>query len=343
MNRLTLADVKPHAARVLGLCETDTRVLDHINQAQERLMHRGNWVGTIVRYQCCVPGGCLTWPRQIEAIHGWILCKTPKPIRNHWYEFVGNGTRLWDSDDGCAEQLIDRGTAPAFDDIQGTGKKIKVYAEEDEGTAQILLQYWDSNGKWVRTDPGTGWVEGEYLNLDSSSAQVTANEVLQNGLVGVQKPVTNGRVLLYELDTGTGAEKPLAVYEPDETNPIYRRSVISGLENVGACDGSDTDCEDKQITVIAKLRHIDVRKDTDWLILQNLSALKLGAMAVQKEEQNNYDQAQRLWNGVVDPTKGTMVDGAIPLLEAELESYNPPSAVVPVRVDDWELFGAGGI
>jgi len=342
-DRLTLSDAKGTIAGVLGVGTADSRVAQYLNEAQRRLMDRGQWVGTILRYVCCVASGCLTWPRQIETIESYAICDYPGIVRNKWYEFLGNGTYGHKSDECDAGLLIDRGFGVGFDNICGTDKKIKVYADvAEDANAQILLQYWDTNGTWVRTLSGGSYIDGELIDLDNATPQFTTYELLANGLVGVQKPVTNGTIRLYEYDTTDASEKALAIYEPDETRPQYRKSLIPGLENMGACCDSDTDCENIKVTVMAKLKHIDVSIDRDWLILQNLPALKLAVMAIKAEEQNHFDKSDRLFEGKFNAVTRQMEGGAIPLLQAELGTHNgtPHPAI---RYEDGEIFGCGGI
>jgi hypothetical protein len=151
---LTLADIKTAVARVLSTNTNDERVAEYVSRAQERLLHKGKWVGTYGRYRVCVNDSCLTWPREIETIEAAALCNWPIDIRNGWYEFLGTGPGVSNDNCGCARNLIDRGNSIAFDDVRGTGKKLAFYADsiEDLG-AEVLVRYYDSNGnKYYTTD-----------------------------------------------------------------------------------------------------------------------------------------------------------------------------------------------
>ena len=113
--RTTLADVKAsRLPAVLNLPSTDTRVVQFVNEAVQRLLSKGMWVGTVQKYRACVTAGCLTWPRQFESILAVSVCDQPIPVRSEHFEFVENGYGLRAETDGCPSQLFDRGTACAF-------------------------------------------------------------------------------------------------------------------------------------------------------------------------------------------------------------------------------------
>ena len=87
--KFTLGTIKasrlPH---VLGVCSDDARLVQWANAAQERLMARGRWWGTVVRAKFCVADGCLTWPREVAVIEKVRLCGKPIIAHGLWYEFT---------------------------------------------------------------------------------------------------------------------------------------------------------------------------------------------------------------------------------------------------------------
>lgn len=327
MNRLNLSAIRPIAALVRGVCPTDSRIPGWVSEAQERLMCRGRWLGSFIRYRFCTRAACVTLPRQIETVEAWALCSTPGIIRNQWYEYAGTGG-LRDEDSGCGTTLIDRGTAPTFDDISGAASKINVLASVTESaSARILIQGWDQNANWIRTQDAGTWVDGEYVSITTSGAQTTN---LFSNLTGVQKPVTNGPITLWERPLALGTNlNQLAYYEADETLPIYRRYQVPGLPDTGACCGQDSECSDRAVTLMAKLQHIPVTLDTDWLILGNRTAFKLELMAIAKEEMNLFEEAMN------------HEARALAQLEYELSSYEGDGVVPVLRVDNSGIFGSG--
>lgn len=327
MNRLNFSAVKPVIGRVLGVCQTDARIAQYTNEAQERLMLKDKWVGTTIRYRLCLSSSCVTLPRQIETIEAWALCDQPMQIRNRWYEFVQNGPGQRRQNLGSPNQLIDRGTSCLFHDMDNTTSLVNVVANVPEAAgAKILLRGYDENAQWIRTEyPGPGtWIDGEYVAINTTGTRSTKKF---SSITEVVKPVTNGPVNLFEWVNGANFQQ-IAYYESDETLPIYRRYLIPGLEQAGNCQNTSTDCcENKSVTVIAKLRHIPVSNDNDFLILQNIGALKLMVMAILKEERNLFQEAL-----------GYEAQ-AVKLLQDELSSFEGDGVTPVLRLEHPDLFG----
>lgn len=330
--QLTLGVVRPIVARRLNLCSTDLRIVSYINEAQRRLMAKGQWKGTMQLYRFCIgDDACIVWPRQFEAIEGYALCTAPGTIRNRWYQFAGQGPGQLSSEDDWFNQLQMQDDACAFAEI-GTDtntKKIQVSTVLPESAGlEILLQGYDENAQWIRTLRNGAYVEGEYVSI-SSVPQLTTRYFTK--LVAVQKPRTNGSVILSEYETagGVGVVKVLAQYESDETLPSYRTSLLPGIANMSGCGTSSSDCTTKQVTVYAKLRHIDVTNDTDWLILTSADAIASMCQAIYREENNLDVEAMRA------------EARAVRILEEELNAYEGDGPLPVLTSEDRATYGAG--
>lgn len=344
-HRLTFGMIKGTIARVLNLCETDTqRILDYTNRACQRLLEEGKWVGTMARYRVCVSNGCVTWPRQLETIEAFAICNTPMPIHSPWWEFLGNGTWLRDNECdagwGCGTALIPRDETASFDNVIGTNKRLAVYCDATESaTANIILQFYDNNAQWVRTKPGTDWIDGEKVTFGAAGTYVRTTKLcMANGYVRCIKPVTNGVVRLYEEEATTLVRRPLAYYEPDEVIPVYTRSQIPGL----SVSDSD-DCQKKSVTVMAKKRFIPVAKDNDFLPISHPEAIRMAVQSIWKSENNMPAEASIYMNGGIDPVTRGRIEGAIPVLQAQLRHYRGSGAITPIKMVNAHVWGAGGI
>jgi hypothetical protein len=118
----------------------------------------------------------------------------------------------------------------------------------------------------------------------------------------INKTPTKGWVRVYALDPLTSVESCIAILAPDETLPQYRRYAIPGFENE----------EGSAVTVLAKRKFIPVTNDDDDLIVTNLGALKMMAIAIEKEENNNLVEAKIYEDKAVDLLKEELkeVEGA---------------------------------
>lgn len=308
--RLTLGQAKTAIAPVISQATNATKLLNYINRACRELLEEGKWVGSQARYQVRVYENSITWPRQLETITALSACNAPVSLRNQWFEFLEYG--LWQQNENSVASGVafDRQDAFSFDDVSGQNKKLKFYCDVPEATgARIFVQYLDENGNAVRTNDGVeGWQDGEFLTLSSSAPSVTSRRV--SAWLGVQKPVTNGTVRVYELDTVTGAERALAFYEWDEENPVYRRTFLPGVANCpqGIC-----------LTVIGDVRFIEARKDRDYLPITNLDALIYKCQSLYKSDNNDYEGS------------AVMGNKAISRLNKQLEKHQGASSIVYPR------------
>jgi hypothetical protein len=318
--KLTYGDIKEGMAKVLSLPAADSRVIKYVNEAQERLAYKGKWQGTYVRFAVTNSNGTITWPRQIETIEAVAVSDVPAVIRNEWYEFLESGLGLRDSADGDSLTLLDRADGVSFSDIDGVNKKLKVVTISDTDAGKtMILQGYDESGAWIRTQDGANHIDGEKVTLVASSSDVITNSKFSS-LSGVIRDATNYNVLLKEHDTTDTTDRTIAEYEPTETRPSYRRSLIAGLPDVST----------KTVTVVGKLRFTPLTKDNDWLYINFESALKLMVMAIRKEETNSEDAAA--YEGK-----------AIQLLQDQLMHYMGDGSVAVPRFPNSSTFGGGGV
>lgn len=324
MNRLTLGDARAEIADALGICESNPKVVIYLNRAVRRLMRKGKWVGTFQEYLFCSNDSCIVLPREFETIEGFTLCSRPGTVRPVWYSYYQNGPGRVRSD-GCGNGLnaIDEGTCVSFENIIGSDKKIRVYADvAEDADAKILLQFYDENGQYVRTQESGTWINGERVAI-STTPQLTTHFVMANGLVGVQKPKTNGPVRLYEYDTVNLTQREIAVYEPDETRPLYRRYKLPGLSRTNGCCNNSVNSEIPQkatVSIIAKLRFIPVANDEDYLQIGNLDALIEMVMALKKSDDDLFEES------IAYEAR------AVQMLQEELSSYLGDAQVQSIQV-----------
>jgi hypothetical protein len=163
-----------------------------------------------------------------------------------------------------------------------------------EGTPWNIYGPLSGSGSWTLNNT----VDGDVTD-DTGLHPWTVNWVVPAGLTmtelprttlnafqsidAINKSPTKGWVRVYAVDPTTGAEYCIAILAPDETLPQYRRYAIPGHDRE----------EGVNVTVLAKRKFIPVVTDDDDLIVTNLGALKMMAIAIEKEENNNLDEAMK--------------------------------------------------
>jgi hypothetical protein len=314
--KLTFGNVKAACAKILNLNSSDARVLDYVNRGCERLLYdAGKSVDTVARYTVCLTDGCVTWPRELETIEAWERCGGAGTVRNGWYEFLAYGPGGMSATSGVGCTLVDRGNAVAFDDVIGTGKKLAIYADGTEAAGTVLLRYYDGNANKVFTTYQGNVIEGERLTIPAAgNYTLSAFECMAGGLYEVIKPVTKKPIRLYEYDVALATYRALAYYEPDETLPTYRRSLIPCLSG-----RSTGDCSTQRVTVMAKRRFIPATGDDSVLIISHADAVRLACQAIKKEEDVGVAEAETLWQK------------AIRCLERQLRHHQGDGVVAPIN------------
>lgn len=288
--RWITGEARSYIAKIpnLNLCADDERVLDYINRAQEYIIVHSKGQVLHQRIALCATNNCIVWPRQVASVTDIALCSEVIPLRNQWYEFLPDGAGPYVGQQSCGVAGHDRGETSTFSDITpgSITKKLKLYLDLAEDTGKYLYAYGpNQNGVNIRTDMDGKIREGERIPL--VNAQLSANffQVLQR----VRKDRTKGRVMVYEVDTVTAVEKPLAIYDPDEENPVYQKTLLRGA-------GCSTSCGTRTVVAMVKLEFIPATHDDDMLIVGSRTALWFMVMALLKFENNREAEGQGLAN-----------------------------------------------
>lgn len=261
--------------------------MDYANRALERLWNMPGLFEPYARYRLCANEGCITWPRELETIEAAAVDAVPVPVRSGWYEFIGYGPGNLSSTSGRSVQLLDRGQVCTFDEVQDTKNRVAVNPESPEDAGKnILIRYLDSNKGAVYTDdPNGDLAEGEYVEVPPAGTYSYTSKGVSY-VYGVVKPITKGSIRLYEYAMPVGPVRLLAVYQPDETVPVYRRSLLSGC---GVGSGT------RSVQVMGRLRLKPIRHADDVIPIPHLDALRLGVQAIRNEESGLLNEAAALW------------------------------------------------
>jgi len=312
MARITLAEARPQLCRAVdnGVPVTDPRVPDRINQATERLMAGGVFVGMVQEYNVCTQAKCFTLPREIDAVMEVFILDQSLDVTSGWYSIENPSTYI-DPEFLNDVVLIDRGEYPTLFDICTPGQLI-IYSQFTETTgSQIRIFGLDENGNEIYTVQAQGYAPGELVDLTIAGA-VTASTFSR--ITNIEKPQTVGPVRVYEVDPlNTGNHIMLAILDPTERVPSYRRYYC---DDIPAVDPAEPPV---RIRVTGIRRFLPIQNDTDFLILSNLGALRLEMMALDREDGNDFQSSAEFHKRALD------------LLQAEAKQYQQDPTRVSYR------------
>jgi hypothetical protein len=317
MQRATFARVKTsRIPEFLNIGPTDSRLLEFVNEACERLLPRGKYWNTYARYAVAASSQLFSPPPYIDTVERANVATSPIPVHDLLYQFLDNG---WGSRDDTlpngsgVNELLHRGNYPTMIDIPSPGSTItaKCDVAADVGQPVLLLGYDSATPpNWVRTQVGGVWQDGEIVLFSQGlgTSSVTVFSKLTNVQIGTLGTPLSGQSWLYAGSVATGTL--LSNYQWFEQTPLYPRYLIPFVNSTITT-----------VEIIGKLAFIPVVKDTDYLPIGNLAAVKLACRAIKAEEEDDWGVANLLWNGGTDPKTKLKVIGAIQELDFELDHY----------------------
>lgn len=311
--RVTYGDLKAsRIPKAAGICATDARLLAWTNEAQHRLLMKGKWWGTCPKIRICATNSCLTLPPQVATIEAVALDGRPIPIRDQWWEFLDNGAGIRGKD-SCMSEAVARGHYCTFADVNtadGVDKKLQIACDlfTDVGKTVLLLGY-DENGNWIRTLQSGVYMDGEVVTL--AQAPGTLSTKKYTVLSDIQLPDNmDGQTWLWEYNTSDTTLRMIGHYQYFETRPSYARYFFPSIK----CPSSSSGCGTVSVEAIVKLEFVPVKQDTDYLIIQNLPALKEMIVGL-KDAENEPVATNKL------TILTTAVTSAMAILDDELSHY----------------------
>lgn len=299
--RVTLADAKnSRLPSQIGACATDQRFLDLLNEAQERLLITGKWWGTVQKWRFCATDGCVALPSQFATLEAVAVCGRPIAVRDQFYEFLENGfgirgqgitnTTQGTTNTCCGgvngvcgiQEALYRGHYPTFADIQPTGKQLQLVCDRlsDVGKPVLCLGY-DDNNNWIRTVQNGVVSDGEVVLLAQGAGTNSVNNF--SSVTDLQPPSNlDGQWWLYEFTVSTGGQRLIGQYQYFDVRPSFARYFFPAIiPRVSVPTGA---CAQVLVEALVKLDFIKAQRDTDYLIIGSLPALKEMMMALSKAE-----------------------------------------------------------
>ncbi len=307
--------------QTLGLCAGDLPgLLSYLNECDQRLIIAGGdtgfWGGWAkIVFNVAQSNPYFTLPRQYSRAINLDVCRTPIKLQNEFYETLVDGIGLQDRtcpiQDWCGNiEGFERGVVSTMVDLTPTNQKLRVYPTDPadvETAARVLIcGAIDQNGNPIYSQDSQVPVPGEYITVDSPFGE---SADIITSFSGIQKDVTFGDLVLKQVDATTGTEVTLARYGADETAPAYRRYFIS---RIPACCCVGADPNNTQITAMVKYEHVELKRDTDFMVIGNLPAV--------------IEECQAIRYSSIDSTTAAGLEikhhkKAISLLNQELNHY----------------------
>jgi hypothetical protein len=207
---------------------------DRIDLVRERYIRAGNYKGLketvrFVVYPDAQGRGMITLPRRYSGIIGLTIdgfCGgLALPVRNPWYDFAPGGANRLDGSTFGRGAIPIEGRFTTFADWN-VPLMLRIKVEQPENPGTIIFRGTLNGQKLYSLNSSAMWIEG--VALDFSNTTATTAQVFDAPPYSVVKPVTQGRIFLYTVDAD-GLETLVAIYEPTETLPKWRRYKVPVL------------------------------------------------------------------------------------------------------------------
>lgn len=227
-----------------GTC-SDERAIKAINQARRLIYNKREWNSTAEYFCVKCADSCFTLPNRYEQIRlAWINGEAAS-LADEWF----NSTiwkNLYNSGNSCHKLITEvGGTHVLFRDYTARPYHIAVMAEKMEDAGVKMM--FEAQNEY-----------DSFLNVEltaQTGPNISKSTELVTAIRAVSKPKTYGRIRVYAYDPVADIRFLIAIYQPSDVNPVFRRFRIP----------KQVEC----MTIYASKRYTDL---TDPLELVEFSA-----------------------------------------------------------------------
>ena len=174
----------------------------------------------------CCGKRCVTLPREVETVIAVNIAGQPALGFGQNFQFHLNGPG--NCRNSCEWSWTDDGANHfTYKDLI-TPAKLVAYLQTPEDNGKKLIVYgFDLNGNVLRRQVGGIWQDGYQVPTIYGVAVPDDVAPTISRITGVTKDITVGSVRLATIDSSGGTGVNLAVYEPNERVPQYRRITLN--------------------------------------------------------------------------------------------------------------------
>lgn len=305
---------------------TQALQISWINTVLSRFFGEAKFANTTTRWKASTAGasfsiqydanwqGFITLPRGMLALLASAYGNTTDapnyntrfsnmPINGPWHEF-GNGSY------GVGDQVYGNGIQDAgdgwttFANLTEASYLRVVTAQAETNPTNILFRGLDQNGAQIYSGTGVNTINGVQLNIGASLTIQTTQQFSEAPTL-VQKPVTFSPVSLYSVGVASGIVTLIAIYDPGDTSPGFRRYKLGG-----PLASPDRPLPFTTLHAMVKRRFVRAVSLADELIPGSLPAIEQGLYALRSDRERDPKAASQDWAA------------AFSILNSELSEFN---------------------
>lgn len=312
-------DFYVQARRMFEGC-SEAEILSNLSDAVRLLANKGINDPLLGTLQLCVCNGCITLPRDVGTVLGIDVCGQPTLIQDQWFAFHINGPGVTG---GCGV-ITEMGQVCTFKDPSAPAYLIAEVTSAADNNKKLRVYAEDVNGnKIFSAGPDGKLYEGFLVPQIYNFAQRNPNIPALSRIYRISRDATKDYVRLIAIKASDSTSQTVVgYYEPDETEPQYRRIRVPHKSSV---------------LVKYKKATLQLRNQGDFINVDNYEALRLACRAVKFRGDDKIEQARGF------------EEEASRILSEETASKQPSGPRVPQIVnsvyrDDGDslFYGCGG-
>jgi hypothetical protein len=194
-----------------GTCSYE-RGVKAVNQARRLLWNKRAWSSQEEYVQICCVNNCFTLPSRYEQIKLAWIGDDSASLADEWF----NATNAFalQAGNSCHRLITEVGGLHVlFRDYTTHPYQIGIIAEDiDDVGVELMFEVQDQYDTYHK------------VNLFAAqSPNISKSDLLVKGVRSVSKPVTKGRIRVYAYDMELQARTLIAIYQPNDANPTFRR------------------------------------------------------------------------------------------------------------------------
>lgn len=237
-------DCYDEAKKILGTCD-DIKLFRWLGDVVTMIANKGDFEGWKGWIDICTNGcrhcdggrpcnnqhcgnRCVTLPREVETVLAVNIAGHPALGFGTLFNFHLNGPGDRAGKTVCDWSWQDQGDwHSTYRDLIIPAKLVSYIQNPLDNGKQLIVYGYDDKGQLLRREENGVWMNGYRVPTIYGVAVPDAGAPTIARITGVFKEVTVGSVRLSTIDSSGPTGVLLAVYEPDETLPQYRRIKIN--------------------------------------------------------------------------------------------------------------------
>lgn len=274
-----------------GTCSYDL-AKTYINRARRLLWEKREWNCTAEYFCVQCANKCFTLPNRYAQIKLAWINGDPASLADEWFNAT-HWSKLYNQGNSCHRFVTEVGGLHVlFRDYTAHPYQIAVMAEKkaDEGVT-LLFEAQDEYQSYYSVEVTA-----------KAGPDIGKNSQLVRGIRSVSKPKTQGRLRVYAYDPTLDTKFLIAIYQPSDENPTFRRFHIP----------KDVDC----MTIYATKKYSDLDGPLE-LVEFSPEAMYFAVLAINnKENRNGQGYMQNLGIAIAEEEKvmeGDQIPTAAPL------------------------------